>query len=129
MINDIWKSFRNLPLWVQVWMVVILIPVNLAPIAFLGQPQAGLIAFLSIGGMALNLPIMAATRSMSKAMALPHLLFWGPMVIVVAVTLSGAADLPSGYTNFLIVLLVVDLISLAFDANDARHWLKEREAK
>ncbi|WP_281994688.1 hypothetical protein [Ruegeria faecimaris] len=129
MIVDIWKSFRDLPAWVQIWLVVLLIPTNLAPLAYLDQPNGILIAALSIGGMALNLPIMLATRGMSKAMAFPHLICWVPMVFVVIAVFASEAELAIGYAKFLVFLLVIDLISLAFDVNDARVWLKSRSAK
>ena len=93
MVQDIWHSFRGLPLWVQIWVAVILIPVNLIPLFFLDQPQGVLIAALAITGMALNLPIMIAARGMSGAMALPHLLCWVPLVIIVAGMLSAADTL------------------------------------
>ncbi len=127
MIGDIWRSFRNLPVWVQIWMALFLIPFNLAPLAFLDQPYGILIAVLAITGMALNVPIMVAARGMSNAMALPHLLCWTPMVVVIVMALSGDAEMSSGYVAFLWLLLTVDLISLAFDLNDAVHWFRARK--
>jgi hypothetical protein len=29
--NDIWRSLRSLPVWVQIWVVGILVPVNVLP--------------------------------------------------------------------------------------------------
>ena len=40
MIGDIWNDFRTLPLWVQIWVTVVLVPVNFVPLAFLDQPGA-----------------------------------------------------------------------------------------
>jgi hypothetical protein len=127
MVQDIWHSFRGLPLWVQIWVAVILAPVNLMPLFFLGQPQGVLIAGLAITGMALNLPIMIAARGMSGAMALPHLLCWVPMAIVVAGMLSAAETLNPAYVRFLWLLLIVDVISLVFDVRDAAHWMSSRK--
>lgn len=129
MLKDIWISFRKLPTWVQIWVSVILVPVNLVPLAFLDQPYGALIAGLAVLGMALNLPIMIAERSMSRAMALPHLLCWTPMVFIVAYVLNTHTDLLPIYAQFLLVLLVVDLISLGFDLRDAILWNKERKAQ
>lgn len=129
MILDIWTSFRALPLWVQFWVGVILVPVNLAPLAFLDQPQGVLIAVLAITGMALNIPIMIVARGMSGAMALPHLLCWTPLVVIVAVLLTTGDALSPAYTRFLVLLLIVDVISLLFDAKDARDWLYARNKK
>jgi len=110
-------------------MVLFLIPVNLVPLAYLDQPYAPLIAILSISGMALNFPIMFAARGMSKAMSVPHLLCWGPMVVVAILALTSKAELSAGYARFLVLLLIVDLISLGFDLNDAIKWTKARKAK
>ncbi|CAD0185796.1 hypothetical protein RUESEDTHA_02696 [Ruegeria sp. THAF57] len=129
MVRDIWLSFRELPLWVQFWMAFILIPVNLAPLAFVDQPQGALIAALSVTGMALNIPIMRAARGMTKAMALPHLVCWVPMLAIVIMLLMDASALSPGYVQFLMLLLVVDLISLGFDVNDSIVWLRERQAE
>ncbi len=129
MVRDIWLSFRELPLWVQFWMAFILIPVNLAPLAFVDQPQGALIAALSVTGMALNIPIMRAARGMTKAMALPHLVCWVPMLAIVIMLLMDDSALSPGYVQFLVLLLVVDLISLGFDVNDSIVWLRQRQAE
>ncbi len=126
MVNDIWASFRSLPTWVQIWVLVVLIPVNLAPLAFMDQPHGELIAVLAVTGMALNIPIMLAARGMSKAMALPHLLCWGPLVIVIAMVLSADSALSPEYAGFLTLLLIIDTISLGFDLHDSFHWVKAR---
>ncbi|WP_164657786.1 hypothetical protein [Tropicibacter sp. Alg240-R139] len=122
MIANIWASFRRLPLWVQIWVGAILMPVNLLPLAFLGQLGAGLIAFLAIGGMALNLPILLRYQGFSKAMAFPHLLLWVPLVGVIAVHLQGLEGARDSYVALLLVLLAVDVISLLFDTVDAIKW-------
>ena len=105
-----------------------MVPVNLMPLFFLDQPQGVLIAVLAITGMALNLPIMIAARGMSGAMALPHLLCWVPMAIVVAGMLSAAETLNPAYIRILWLLLIVDVISLVFDVRDAAHWMRDRKA-
>ncbi len=106
---------------------MVLVPANLVPLGFLDQPYGMLIAGLAILGMALNLPIMMAERGMSRAMALPHLLFWTPMVLIIVYVLNTHTDLLPIYAQFLLVLLVVDLISLGFDLRDAILWNKDRK--
>ena len=122
MITNIWASFRRLPLWVQIWVGVILMPVNLLPLLFLDQPGAGLIAVLAIGGMALNLPILLWYQGFSKAMAISHVVLWVPLVGVIAVHLQGLVGVNDSYFRFLLLLLVVDVISLLFDTVDAVKW-------
>lgn len=128
MVRDIWSSFRDLPLWVQVWVALILVPVNLMPLAFVDQPYGWPIAALAVMGMALNIPIMLVARGMSRAMALPHLLCWVPLVVLVAYVLQDGGDLSPAYASALMLLVVVDVISLAFDLRDAVLWLKRDKA-
>lgn len=124
MIADIWRSFRRMPLWVQFWVVLILVPVNLASLAFLSAPGSLLIAVLAVGGMVPNLPIMLMERGVSKAMAFPHILIWTPLVVLILMTLTVGDLLPPAFRLFLWLLLAVDLVSLAFDYPDAAKWLR-----
>ncbi len=124
MIVEIWQSFRRLPLWVQIWVAAILVPVNLAALLYLSAPNGMLVAALAVGGMAPNLIIMMRDHGFSRAMALPHLLIWTPLVILLISLLTGGAELPDTYRQFLFLLLVVNLVSLAFDCGDAMRWWK-----
>lgn len=127
LIKDIWRSFRALPLWVQIWVGLILVPVNMAAILFLSEPNGLLIATLAIGGMAPNLFIMIKERGLSKAMALPHLLIWTPLVVLLAATL-GHPEMSGPFQTFVWLLLLIDLISLGFDCPDAWKWWKGERA-
>lgn len=122
MILDIWRSFRALPLWVQLWIAVVLVPANLAALAFWGQPGAALIALLAIGGMAPNVGILFYERGFSKLMSLPHIVLWTPLCGLILAQLSGGAS--GAYATFLMVLLAIDLISLGFDYPDFVKWLR-----
>ena len=122
MIADIWRSYRRMPQWVQVWVAFILVPANLAPVLFLGQPYGIWVAVLSIGGMMPNLAIMMAERGLSKRMALPHVVVWTPLVVVLGWVLFGPVAPVGGFAVMLTVLLVVDLISLGFDYRDTVKW-------
>lgn len=121
MIGDIWRSWWALPAWVQVWVALILVPVNVAALWFLSEPGGGLIALLAVGAMVLNGPIMLWDRGFSKLMALPHVLVWTPLVVLVAAMLwRGEAD--GAFRTYLVILLVTDLVSLGFDIPDLRAW-------
>ncbi len=122
MILDIWRSFRRLPLWVQIWVAVILVPVNMAAVLFWAQPLGLWVALLAVGAMALNLPIMVFERGFSKAMALPHVLIWTPLIGLIMWVRGG--DISPCFRSYLTVLLVVNLISLIFDYKDAVAWWK-----
>jgi len=122
LILDIWTSFRSLPGWVQIWVALILVPVNMAAIFFVGAPAGWIVAALAVGGMMPNLALMLAQRGWSKAMALSHIVLWTPLVVIIAIWLLPDAIVQGGYRSFLWVLLVVNLISLAFDFVDSVKW-------
>ncbi len=120
LLSDIWSSFQHLSLTVRLWVAAWLVPVNLATVIFVGERNGVAICLLAILGMAFNIPIMARARGMTDLMALPHLVLWTPLVLLAGLTL--VADIGTGYRLFLIVLLVTDVVSLAFDARDFQAW-------
>ena len=116
---DIWHSFRALPLWVQLWIAVILVPVNFASLLFLHEPQGMWIAFLAVFAILPNVPVLLVQRGFSRMMALPHVPAWTALVIwLVFFRPQGSA----AYQNYLWLLLAVDLVSLGFDYTDAVRW-------
>ena len=124
MIRDIMASFFRLPRWVQLWMVLWLMPINIASLWFWGADapvNGALVALLANFGMAFNVPIVLRDRGFGNAMALPHLVLWTPLVVYLAygVLQEGGSD---GFRLFLGLLLVTDVISLAFDFKDGRDW-------
>lgn len=123
MIADIWASFRRMPTWVQIWVAVILVPVNTAALAFWTAPHGVLVACLAVGGMAPNLLVMVKERGFSKTMTWSHLFIWTPLVAIL-IWLLMQVGLPDGYARFLWLLLAVDVISLGFDYPDALKWLR-----
>lgn len=121
LVSDLWQNYRALPLWVQIWVFGVLVPVNAASIFFIGQPGGLWIAFLAITAMLINVPVMIVERGFSKTMALSHLPLWTPLVIwLIVARPEGSA----AYQSYLWVLLVVDAISLGFDYPDAWRWWK-----
>jgi len=118
---DIWRSFHALPVWVQIWVALMLVPVNMASLVFINQPLGFWIAFLAIIAMMLNLPAMIYDRGFSKLMAFPHLLPW---TILVGILLFARPEATGAYSTYLWVLLCTNTISLAFDYPDALKWIK-----
>jgi len=119
-LQDIWRSFRSLPLWVQIWVGIILVPVNMATIVLITEPCCWLIPVLAIGGMAPNLFLMFYERGFSKAMALSHLVLWIPLLVILAYEIKTN----SIFANYLMILFTIDAISIVFDLKDSRDWLK-----
>jgi len=121
MLTDIWESFRAMLTWVQIWVAVLLVPINVAAIFFIDQPSGLWIAILAIGAMMLNIPVMLYDRGFSKLMAFPHLIPWSILVIWIAFARPVGS---AAYDNYLWILLITNAISLAFDFPDALKWWK-----
>jgi len=121
MIKDIWSSFRALPTWVQVWVGLLLVPINMIAILFVDQPSGVWIAILAIGAMTLNMPVMLYDRGFSKLMAFPHLIPW--TVLVLWIVFARPVGSPA-YDTYLWILLITNTISLGFDIPDAVNWWK-----
>jgi len=126
MIAEIWGSYRRLPLWVQLWVAVILVPVNAASLAFLTEPWGLWLAAMAVGAMLCNGALMLIERGFSRAMALPHVLIWTPMLGLV-IWLPGQGIAP-GFRRYLLVLLAVDMLSLALDYVDGWKWWRGARA-
>lgn len=118
---QIWQSYRSLPGWVQIWVGIVLIPVNVLPFLWLDSwtGKAGAAAALFV--VITNVPIMWIAGGMSRAMSIPHLLAWIPLEIALALRVSGTTLSPLELT-LAILLLSVNGISLVFDALDSWRW-------
>ena len=120
LIADVWGSAMRLPGWVLIWVLFVLVPVNLASVAFLSEPYGVLVAALAVGGMVPNVFIILRERGVSRLMAFPHLVIWTPLVFLLLVLLQ--ADPAPEYARYLWLLLAVDVISLGFDYRDGWRW-------
>jgi len=121
---DIYRSFRSLPGWVQIWVGAILVPANALPFFILDHPvgQAGAAAALFV--LATNVPLAWITRGMNAVLSLPHLVAWLPLQCYLAWwlwTTPGASGMPLITAA---TLLAVNGISLMFDTLDAVRWLR-----
>jgi len=121
LVLEIWGSFRAMPVWVQIWVAVVLVPVNMASLVFINQPFGLWIAFLANIAMMLNLPVMIYDRGFSKLMALPHLLPW---TVLVGILLFARPEATGAYGIYLWLLLSTNTLSLIFDYPDAAKWLR-----
>ena len=123
---DIWRSWRSLPLWVQIWVAGILVPVNVLPFFLLESAvgQAGALAALLV--LVTNGPLMWVYRGMNKVLSIPHLIAWGPLVIYLLMVLSESgfrADASRMELGLAALLLAINGISLMFDVVDSAKWL------
>jgi len=121
MLTEIWKSFRAMPAWVQIWVAFLLFPINMVALFFIDQPSGVWIAILAIGAMMLNMPVIVYDRGFSKLMAFPHLIPWTILVLWIAFARPVGS---TAYDTYLWILLITNIISLGFDFPDAQKWWK-----
>lgn len=125
LIADIFRSLMRMPVWVQIWMFVFLVPVNFATLAFLDQPGGPLVASLAVIAILLNVPVLLMIRGFGRLMALSHLILWPPLVVYCLWLLFAAGEpLSPGYYWLLWAVVIVDTISIIFDVSDFSKWLK-----
>ncbi|MCC7248604.1 MAG: hypothetical protein IT473_08270 [Lysobacter sp.] len=121
---DAWASFRTLPRWVQAWVGLCLVPVNLAPF-FMLHTATGRAAALAMSVVIVtNVPILLWERGMSKRLSLPHLVAWVPLCLWLGLRLVSDAPMSQSETALAWTLFVVNIVSLAFDAIDSAKWLR-----
>lgn len=125
-IERIKQSWGALPQWVKIWMNFILGPVNLATLAFLNEPSGALIAALALSGMAFTVAIVFVIGGFHKIAAAGHILPWVPLVVLLGFFRPEGSAL---YGTFLTVLLITNVISLLFDANDIRIAISKPQQK
>jgi len=128
MLSDIWKSYLGLLTWVKIWVFLILVPVNIASIWFVGNPGSSIIVNFAIAGLLFNAIPLWFDRGFSSAMAIPHVIFWTPLIIILVYYLMiSEVFLTDHYRYFLIILMVCNLISLSFDIPDLFKWFRDRK--
>lgn len=121
------QSFFALPVWVIVWISAFLIPVNFAGFWFLDTPTGWWVAVLGAGAIILNLIPVLINGGLSKVLALPHLVLWGPLVIILGVKLAGGG-LTGAEWWLALAVFVVNGVSLFFDVYDTREWWRGNRA-
>lgn len=126
--RHLWLSFRRLPLWVQVWMALVLVPVNLLSFLVLEYQAAQMVALAAVLALGSNMLLLYRYEGFSRAMALPHLVFWGPLQILLVMRVLQTPAPDTGEVMFIGLVLLVNGISLIFDLLDTwRWWQGERQ--
>jgi hypothetical protein len=121
------KSWFSLPVWVQIWIGLILVPVNALPFFYRELCSAHIAAGAALLVLLLNLPIALWEQGFGKLMAIPHVLILGPLQIVLVLRIVNfvGEDTPSAAEiNLIVLLLVVNGISLIFDLFDSWRWFR-----
>jgi len=121
--RSLWLSFRRLPLWVQLWMAAVLLPANLLSLFLLQYPGSRMVAIAAVLVLGSNMLLMYGCAGFTRLMALPHLLVWGPLQVMLPIYLM--ASTPTAVeVMYVCLVLAVNGISLCFDALDSWHWLQ-----
>jgi len=109
-------------------MAGILAPVNLVALWFVSELYGVLVAMRAVGAMVPNLFIPIKTRGFGSEMAIPHLIFWPPL-LALTLWLQGAG-VGAHFALYFWVLFAVDLVSVAFDLrNTVSLAAKRKRAK
>ena len=116
-------SVCQLPLWVRVWVLGVLIPVNALPFWFLDTQVGRAATAAALLVVVANATILLVQRGVSALMALPHLVAWIPLTGWLAARLLFDATLTGGEAGLALALVVVNGISLVFDTIDGVRWL------
>ena len=118
------KSCFALPKWVFIWVFFILVPANFSGI-FLLQYETGFwVMLLGAGGILPNIVLLFINGGMSKVLAISHLIFWIPLHFVLFYLLLNRPDMNGFEQNYLLLILAINTISLAFDFYDTNEWRK-----
>lgn len=125
----IWRSYRSLPGWVQIWVGAFLVPANAASFFLLDTLSGQLAAGAAIFVVVTNGPLVYWYCGMNRALSIPHLVAWIPLHVALVARLSGwAGPMDTAEAVFVWVLLAINSVSLAFDVLDSwRWWQGERE--
>jgi len=116
---DIWKSFRALPLWVVIWMMALLGPINMISLYVVTEPKGALVTALAWGGMLVSITTLILHRGFTRLVPGGHVIFWLPLVLILIFVRPVANG---AYVTYLSILLLANLASLLFDNNDLRLW-------
>lgn len=121
----LWQSFRRLPMWVQIWMAGILVPVNLLSLGLLHYPSARMVAIAALLALGSNMLLLYRYVGFNRLMAVPHLLVWGPLQVMLLGYLAANASTVSIYeVMYISLVLSVNGISLCFDLLDTWRWFQ-----
>ncbi|MEM9279524.1 MAG: hypothetical protein AAGA76_13200 [Pseudomonadota bacterium] len=117
------KSSFSMPVWVQIWIYFFLIPANFSGLFLLHYVSGFWIAVLGAGAIFINMGILFLNGGFSKVLAIPHLLFWIPLQIILLFRYLLAPDLSDFEQTYILVVMIINGISIVLDIYDTKEWL------
>lgn len=116
-----WQGFLAMPLWVKLWMAVMVVINGILPFYFIDQVVAQITVFAIFSSGILAFFIVKAV-GFNKFLGLMHAT-WLPMVYLQIHTLV-TTEVTGNFAIWLITSLIISLISLAFDIMDVVQYTK-----
>lgn len=117
------------PAWVGIWLNILLLGAFVLPVALLfwrASRMAGVWSLAAAVLSGVSVTWMFNQLGYVKLLGLPHLIFWGPLLVYLWGQIR-RADMPLWPRRIISVVMVVIAISLAFDTVDVlRYILGER---
>lgn len=113
------------PMWVQLWLNILFFGAFVLPLALLIWREtrlAGVVTVLASVAAAVSINWMYAQMGYVKLLGLPHLIFWGPVVVYLW-RLQGRGHVRLWPRRIIWVVVAIICVSLAFDAVDVIRWL------
>lgn len=113
------------PAWVGLWTNVLMLGAFVAPLLLLiwkPSRKAGIVTLIAslLGGVAMQ--FMFGAMGYVKLLGLPHLIFWGP-VVVFLIAQQARGDMPVWPRRIIWGIMAVICISLVFDFVDVARWV------
>jgi hypothetical protein len=118
---QLWQSFRRLPLWVQIWVAVILVPVNMGGFFITDHRLGFWIALALISVLVANCTVLLTQARFSRIMSVPHIAPWGALQIYLLMGLL-QQWWTGGLFVYAVVVFIINAVSLVFDAIDTYKW-------
>lgn len=104
-------------------MAAVLLPANSLRLFLLQYPGARMVAIAAVLALGSNMLLMYGYAGFTRLMALPHLLVWGPLQVMLPMYLMASTP-TADEVMYISLILAVNGISLLFDALDSWRWLQ-----
>lgn len=116
-------SYHRLPLWMRLWIVLVLVPVNAAGFFMLHTASGHVVAWACAFVLAANGMILWRHASFNRALAVPHLLAWVPLqAALVARLIGGWGPDALEWDEWLLAVVVVMVNSVALFFGTVASW-------
>jgi hypothetical protein len=119
------------PLWVRTWLNVLIFGIVVLPLSLLVWRQTRITSIVTIAASVLagfGVSWLYDAFGYVKLLGLPHIILWTPQAYYLLTQIK-RPDMPLWPRRILIAIVIVFLISLAFDYVDVlRYALGERSA-